>query len=84
MFRREDRDARRRVFVEQEIVRAHNEQRRYLDQVLATITDPRFLRGGWLDLSEVGDTFARACRSGSVIDAYLDELSGLIDTTSGG
>lgn len=78
------RDARRRAFVEQQIVHARNEQQRCLDRVLATITDPRFLRGGWLDLSEVGDTYARAFRSGVVIDTYLDELSGLIDTTSRG
>lgn len=69
-----NRDARRRAFVEREISRARHDQQRYLDQVLNTITDPRFLRGGWLDLSEVGDTYARAYRSGLVIDAYLDEL----------
>lgn len=75
-----NRDARRRAFVEREISRAHQEQQRYLDQVLTTITDPEFRRDEeWLDLSEVGDTYARACRSGAVVDAYLDELSGLID-----
>jgi hypothetical protein len=80
-----NRDARRRAFVEREITRARHDQQRYLDQVLTTITDPAFRRDEeWLDLSEVGDTYARAFRSAVVIDTYLDELSGLIDTTSRG
>jgi hypothetical protein len=80
-----NRDARRRAFVEREITRTRLDQQRYLDQVLTTITHPRFRRDEeWLDLSEVSDTYSRAFRSGVVIDTYLDELSGLIDDTSRG
>ena len=72
------RDARRREFCEREITKARAEQLRGLAQVLATITDSRFRRGGWVDLSEVGDTLARVFRAGDVIDGYLDELCELI------
>jgi hypothetical protein len=72
-----NRDARRREFVEREIVKARADQLRCLAQVLASITDPRFLRGGWVDLSEVGDTLARAMRARVVIDDYLDEWASL-------
>ncbi len=75
-----NRDARRRAFCEREITQARADQLRYLGQVLDSITDQRFLRGSWSDLSAVGDTLGRAVRAGTVIDAYLDELCELGET----